>query len=403
MCKYEEGYEYYDHEARRFGSFECEEREVKDGLCIFHHPEYWKVHPKEVEEKFYEKVESAIENNEDLFCIGYNLPDINLDNKFPKSVYFGFATFNGEAQFYYTMFEGKADFSEAKFNGKANFGVATFNKADFSGTTFNRQAYFGFATFNGEAEFFKADFNKAIFSDTTFNGKALFESLRRIKGNSQYGNDPILDFRHVHFGNPEEVHFDDFDLGNTSLAYTDVSKIDIGERVRWKANKKLMDERLADKGEVPYEVVATVYRRLRQNLESKLRYVEAGRFFVAEMEVKRKNVRTKNRVLKWIRINVFSALAWYKHFSNYGESYKRIILWIAVMLFLPAVVTTITQVSSLSQFTSNFQKQLQDYIFAFFQLKTDNIIELAIRILSLLLMGQLYIALRRQFERKYKI
>lgn len=43
---------------------------------------------------------------------------------------------------------------------------------------------------------------------------------------------------------------------------------------------------LADERKVPYEKVATIYRRIRLILESKLRYIEAGGFFIAEMEVK---------------------------------------------------------------------------------------------------------------------
>jgi len=266
-----------------------------------------------------------------------------------------------------------------------------------------------------------ATFNKvASFRRATFFQEAIFRKLRN-KRDSQYQDAPVLSFQSSIFVNPEKIRFDDFDLGNVSFVYTDVSRINLGERVRWETSKKPIDERSADEGEVPYEVVATVYRRLRQNFDSKSRYVEGGRFFIAEMEVKRKNVKIKNRMLKWLRTNVFSALAWYKYFSNYGESYIRIILWAIFTPPLASFLTTLTTIplnlsqpitvsldadliiESLTQFFTNFQEHLRNYVLAFFQLKTDNMKELTIRILSLLLLGQLYIALRRQFERKYKI
>jgi len=460
MCKYK--IRYWDYEARKFLLFECTKKAVKDGFCIFHHPNCWKEYPVKVANEFYKKVESAIQNNEKLLCIGFNLPELTLRMKFEKPVYFnssGFhgktdfqgaafnracfqrATFNkaffrgatfkqeldfnkstfnaayfskatfGRANFCNTIF-GKAVFKEAIFN-EAYFANATFNEAYFTGAKFNEKADFRRARFNiadfiyatfGKADFVSTEFNEEVcFNNATFS-QAYFFALRRKRENSIYGNDPILKFKSVDFCNPEEAHFDYFDLSNTSFAYTDVSRVDIGERIQWKTNEKMYDERLADEGKLPYGKVATVYRRLRQNLESKMRYTEAGRFFTGEMECKRKDVENKNHVLKWLRTNVFSTLAWYKYFSNYGESYQRLIPWIIGTPFLAAFLTTLlqTSLSSLAQFTTDFQQNLRNYIFAFFQLKTDNTIELAIRILSLLLMGQLYIALRRQFERKYK-
>lgn len=335
--------------------FRCGEEVVKDGFCVFHHPTYWKEKPEDVAKKFYEKVEKAIKNNEKLLCIGYNLPKIDLSGKeFPKPTYFSWAT---------------------------------FKTAYFRWATFNETAYFRWATFDGEATFI---------------------SLKEA---------PAILFEVVSFKNPEKVVFDDFDLSNVSFVYTDISRVNFGERIRWDKNKKHIDERRADKGEVPYEVVATVYRRLRQNLESKMRYTEAGRFFIAEMNVKRKNVKTKNRLLKWLRTNIFSALAWYKHFSNYGESYTRILTWIMATPFLMALIeilfktpppTMTTPVNiqitteNLIQSLTVYSQYLKRHTYAFFQLRTETTFELATRILSLLLMGQLYVALRRQFERKYR-
>ena len=441
MCKYK--HEYWDHEPLRHRSFKCKEKAVKDGFCIFHHPNYCKKHPERVRKEFYKKVESAVKSNNKLLCIGYNLPEISLRKKFPISVYFSHSMFHGTADFYSAKFEGRAvftgasfteeaDFEHARFTEEARFNEATFtDEVSFEFAIFTDDATFSFASFHKEANFEHAEFHKGAyftlgkfaglgnFLHAKFAEVANFLSLVRMEDCVQSGRDPFIVFQSVKAGKPEKVRFHDFDLSNTSFAYTDISRIDISEEVQWSANEKLLDERRADDGQIPYEVIATVCRRLRQNLESKLRYTEAGRFFVTEMEVKRKKVKIKNRVLRWLRENVFSALAWYKYFSNYGESYQRLILWIVCTPLLAAFLTTLatvpisgisqlnlplemeTVIESFTKFLANFQEHLRNYILAFFQLKTDNIKELAVRIISLLFMGQLYVALRRQFERKY--
>lgn len=339
------------------------------------------------------------------------------ETQFAGMVFFCDATFTRHVRFYRAVFNENADFSGAKFAGAVSFYEAAFTRTvefdltafakevDFSEVKFADSAYFTKAAFTGKVDFSEATFTEdASFSRTTFAKEAYFLDLKRKKEGSSITFDPILVFQNVAFGDPRQVRFDRFDLSNISFVATDVSQIDIGENVRWRQNRKLLDERRAEKGEVPYEKAATVCRRLRQNLESRLRYVEAGHFFVREMEIRRKNVRTRNRVIRWLRTNVFSALAWYKYFSNYGESYQRIIPWIIFIPFAAAFLTTLytTPISCPSQIYTNLQNYCRNYFFAFFQLKSDSYAELLVRVLSLLLMGQLYIALRRQFERRYK-
>jgi hypothetical protein len=370
---------YWDFESDGFVEFKCSEQAKKDDFCIFHHSEYWKENEKLVRERFYEKVEAARRNKEKLVCRRYNLPSINVTEEFESSVYFS-----------RTKFHGKANFSNTKFSRAAGFAHAEFSEdADFSHTSFSGTADFFHAKFSKEAKFERARFSESVF-------------FTKLQKGSKDG--PVLYFIDAKFEKPELVWFDEYDLGNTSFLYTDVGKINIGERVTWGSDRRIFDERRADRGEhgVHYGVVATVYRRLRQNLESKMRYTEAGRFFVGEMECKRKNVKIKNPVLRWIRTNILSALAWYKYMSKYGESYSRVILWIPLTPTVAALLKTVTETLHPHQFITNLLQNLQNYIFAFFQLKTDTPEELALRIISLLLMGQLYISLRRQFERRYK-
>jgi hypothetical protein len=82
-----------------------------------------------------------------------------------------------------------------------------------------------------------------------------------------------------------------------------------------------------------------VYRNLRENYEFRLRYDDAGRFFIKEMKLKRKyrEIESENsRVVKengWFRKH-FSLTGLYYHFSRYGESISRPALIGAVTVFL---------------------------------------------------------------------
>jgi len=378
-CKFKHDGLYWDFESEGFIAFKCSEPAIKNGLCIFHHPDYWKENEKQLRKDFLEKVKSVRKNGKKLLCIGYNFPSIKFEAEFKSAVYFSWAKFHGEANFSKSKFFREACFPYAEF----------FEKASFSNVHFSGVADFFSAKFFGRASFYRAKFSE----------RALFTELR--KGSK---DEPALSFFDVKFDKPEMVKFDGFSFANTSFLQAEVGKIDIGENMSWGSDRKIYDERRADMRSPSrtYDVVATVYRRLRQNLESKMRYTEAGRFFIGEMECKRKNVKIKNPILRWIRTNILSALAWYKYMSNYGESYSRVILWILLTPIAAALFAAVTQTSHLQQFITNLLQNLQTYLLAFFQLKTDNAIELALRIISLLLMGQLYISLRRQFERRYK-
>jgi hypothetical protein len=375
-CKFED--RYWNWESHGHVSFKCSEPAVKDDLCMFHHPTYWKENEERVRERFYEKVEEARKQDKEFICRKYNLPSITVTGEF-----------NNHVNFTTTTFHGKTNFSGTRFHKNACFPHAEFSEdADFSHTSFS-----------GIADFFDARFSKsARFDSARFSEEAYFTKLRG-------GSDkrPTLFFISSRFDQPELVMIDGFDLANTSFLYTDVSRVNIGESIPWGSDRRAFDERRADDGEgVRYEVVATVYRRLRQNLESRMRYSESGRFFVGEMECKRKNVKIKNHVLSWIRTNITSALAWYKYMSKYGESTSRVISWMLAVTIVPALLITLIQTPQLPQVGASFTLNLQNCVFAFFQLKSDTSIDFVMRLIGLLMVTQLYIALRRQFERRYR-
>jgi hypothetical protein len=79
-CKFKHNGLYWDFESKGYIAFKCSEPAIKDGLCIFHHPDYWKENEEQLQERFLEKVEGVIggvrRNGKKLLCIGYNFPSI---------------------------------------------------------------------------------------------------------------------------------------------------------------------------------------------------------------------------------------------------------------------------------------------------------------------------------------
>ncbi len=91
--------------------------------------------------------------------------------------------------------------------------------------------------------------------------------------------------------------------------------------------------------------VLSVYRNLRENYELRRRYDEAGKFFIRELEIKRKYREVKSKdsseyeIKKncWCRRNIFSLTGWYHLLSNYGESLRRPTLAGIIIVILATV------------------------------------------------------------------
>jgi len=471
-CKYK--YLYID---RGIKTYVCEEDAVKDGLCIFHHPEYWREHEDEVRKKFMEKVEDASNNKKPLFCISYNLPKINLSKKkFEAPVYFAEAIFHEGAKFCEAEFSSAADFSDVAFlsvadffrakfqyivdfayakfseadfsrvtfSSRADFSGAMFSLADFSATTFLSRAEFGKTTFSSRADFFKtkfseanffgAWFSEAYFIGATFSGAVAFDGVKFL-GEVLFNQTTFLDavsfvdsdfspdvleksldpyncilFKHANFEMQERVVFDGCNMERVSFICTDLERIKF-RNVKWK-NFKIYDEKLfllkrskeeargkSDKekeknlvdiiiGEdLTLDNVLAIYRALRENYDYCLRYDESGKFFVNEM-------RLKKRLSNFVEKIIMSA---YELLCLYGESYTRTIIWIlaTISLFALARLYMNAPIDSLDS--------LKISTAAFFQLYyNSDPLTLTERLISIPILGSLYISLKRKLERKIR-
>jgi hypothetical protein len=179
----------------------------------------------------------------------------------------------------------------------------------------------------------------------------------------------------------------------------------------------------------------SVYRNLRENYEFRLRYDEAGEFFIKEMELKRKYrediSEDGSRVIvkpnSWLRRNL-SLTGLYYRFSTYGESIAKPAIIAAITGGLSTLVwlmhsnptlqpsfssnvripysnfTGLANATNYVQWQEAFKRSLEDFV-PVLSIESDTkvgIVDFIVKIfggaLTFVLLG---VALRRKFERKY--
>jgi uncharacterized protein YjbI with pentapeptide repeats len=411
--------------------------------------------------------------------------------QFTKEAYFNEAQFTEEANFAYAQFTEKADFSGAQFTERANFNKAQFTEeADFSYAQFTKEAYFNKAQFTEEADFSYAQFAEANFFEAQFHAESSFNEAEFMNetdfSHSKFIQeakfvDTIFGFRssfnYVLFRDPENVIFQTDDLSQVSLANTDISRIRFGENVKWglanrptrylkiwgdvdKNKFKILEEReietlVASNGTVQNIAlgsVLAVYRSLRENYEYRLRYDEAGEFFIREMEMKRKykevslkkneesqedatavDHRKDEQVIveiqrnNWIIPNL-SLTSLYYHLSRYGESFSRPTLFgIGIVLFstllwltqpnaaspdfsihdatFPVMINSTDVGINSTNLGIAFKRSLTNFLpnLSFGTETGAGLLDFAFKIVGgAVTFGLIIIALRRKFERKFR-
>jgi len=280
-------------------------------------------------------------------------------------------------------------FSRAVFEKKVYFYGTEFKEADFWHTTFKDEADFREATFTATANFSEAIFEAgADFTLTKFNAFARLRKARFLK--------------------PRSVVFDQNQMNNVSFLHTEgLSEVTL-RSVQWPTDKgrcRLIDEDLMKEGEqdATYVNIADVYRRLRRNYESRLRYSEAGSFFKSEMEMRRMQVAPGKKLVDKVRRNLLSAIGWYNLLSVYGESPSRVAVCalavFGVFSFWRFLVTPLPINPCLTQLVSAAMNSIERTILVFFQLKSEDFSDGIERILSALLLTLSAVTLRRQLER----
>ncbi len=389
---------------------------------------------------------------------------------FKKLADFTFALFQ-DVTFSEATFSEKVIFLDATITGDANFLSANFkNEANFINTKFQKRAEFCDTIFGQKADFSEATFSdEAVFRRSTFSQGAFFSGEFKKQ----------VYFNYAIFEQPSKVTFENSDVSTVSFSGTDITRIRFGDKVMWGGDgytileeQRLMkyieehkEKTLSDKsiqGEndgsdpLSLELVLSVYRNLRENYEFRLRYDDAGKFFIKEMELKRKYreitksstpkhwkfklrknrskrntevTRTSEIIENHVLRKHISLTGLYYHFSTYGESILKpviigiIIVGLSTAFWLiqanpegeptvPSVISIMTssKFTNITQSWNNthalkaFERSLTDFL-PLLSMPSNvevGVLDFIVKIvgggLTFVLLG---VALRRKFERKY--
>jgi len=373
------------------------------------------------------------------------------NSTFKNITYFDGSTFEGSVDFQGAVFENRADFFNNDFNKKANFDGVKFNKlAFFDNSQFNDLATFKNTNFGDSASFCRVyfikgvDFSNAIFLNTTlfdysnfkevsnfqeiviqdimslrqtmvegrlnFNVKEWKDSQRNEKTTLIIFNDPIVTQNGKIILEGTLGKIDKQLIKGVSLLNTELEKIEfINEEWPHLNNnvnlrKTCIDEYLLkpyytqELAILHYDVTAPqvgqLYRRLRENYENAKRYSEAGDFLIGEMEMRRKyDPSWYNRQL----------LRLYKELALYGESIGRPLFWSGLLIVLATGCITFVLNRSITQteFLSMFIDILPQVFMSFFPFgQATTFYFFIIKLLGSLLLGAMFIAVRRRLERR---
>jgi uncharacterized protein YjbI with pentapeptide repeats len=186
--------------------------------------------------------------------------------RFNDRTYFRRTRFLGETKLRGIIFDSLVDFSETEFASSADFSEAKLKRSNFTDTTFNK------------AFFTRTEFVEAYFKLTKFKDEAKFNFSSFIE--------------------PEKIIFTSLNLSNVSFMFSDITRIKF-DNVKWGKERnefKIYDERLLEQElegtnehdfEFSLDDILAVYRNLRENYEFRMKYDEAGSFFIREMELRR--------------------------------------------------------------------------------------------------------------------
>lgn len=461
ICEYEHWYT--DTKTRKYVEYICDRVSLPNNkFCKFHNDTYFQTHEDEMREMLIEELNNTV-SRAPIYFIGYHVPSIIISKiNNDRSIYFTNSKFHGDVEFYDGIFK-IIDFTDAKFEGKfqmmsvdvteifsftnttwkeseknvvefelcnlkkTNFSINTVNSISFKCCkldsskfrtfTFRQNMVIDDSIFTGKVDFSDGRFcGKLTVSNTTFHSNTSFQY-------SEFSN--IAKFHNVDFKEQSLVIFEG-DLTNLSFIGTDITRIKFGGNTIWGGNDKytIADDTELVKNPEKFNLssVLAVYRNLRENYEFHLMYEEAGQFFVKEMELKRiyfqdssDDNKTKIKKIK----RYFSITNCYNVLSKYGESLKRVSVW-SLILFSAALIyffiypdifalneaKPIGKIDYSTKLSEDlffrFEISLERTLSSFFQINKGRLADYVIRIISLPILGVLFIVLRRRFERRFR-
>ncbi|WOV92369.1 MAG: pentapeptide repeat-containing protein [Candidatus Nitrosoabyssus spongiisocia] len=440
-------------QTAEYKTYECNRKCLDDGnFCLFHHKNF-KLNEDRIREEFEKELDQVIILGGTLEFIGCKIPSITLREKEYDniSIFFNFAEFRGSVKFIDVKFKAM-DFSHARFSegmygkkldvansfrfnnvkckdeiSELKFENCSLSENDFIGGNFKSLKFIDCELKN--TNFQATQFVELRVQNCTFVGKTNF---------SECVFSTIAEFRNADFKEQHLINFGE-DLSKVSFVDTDITRIKFNEFTSWDENHgyTIFDERkfFADPDKHKLSVALTVYRNLRENYEFRLMYEEAGKFFIGEMNLRRKyigyiknddNTKYRRRHGCVILSKCYSILAksrrrhgyvilskCYSILANYGESLHRIFLWTLGISVLTIIFFYIELDSCMIDemmsgnanvvFDSNKLFMALNRYFALFSYTNEfNLTDHFFRLLLIPILGIWFITLRRKFERRFR-
>jgi uncharacterized protein YjbI with pentapeptide repeats len=268
------------------------------------------------------------------------------ESQFTRAHFTG-TKFKGNIEFCGSNFSGIARFGQAEFRAETNFSDTTFAEivffpnlifseavlfertkfldgVIFNGVIFKKKGDFSNAVFRAECEFLGVDFaDDAIFIGANFLGRTVFAGQN---GEAVFlGN---ASFERV-VSTEVALRFIQIDLNRCRFIGTDVRKFQfVG--VRWPrigSRYGIYDETVSEPSQ--WSQIEELYRQLKQNYEDRHDYERAGDFHIGEKEMRLRNPET--------RLDLRIVLLIYKFLSEYGENYRRPLVWLILLWLLTSL------------------------------------------------------------------
>ncbi|WP_222424903.1 pentapeptide repeat-containing protein [Candidatus Nitrosocosmicus arcticus] len=366
---------------------------------------------------------------------------VSFDGSKLSEVFFWNSTFRDELRIAYTQFQKKTSFIgptffgdfiiyDTEFHGSLSLTrIICKHRLDIEDTIFKGYVSFSFSNFYREVDLTGVTFDEDLsFQSVSFHERISFRGI-------SFGK--YVSFNNTRINKPRESFFGIGDMSNAYFIHTDISELNFDPHIIWGNEKhkyKILPERLVEenldneqkkkwykkarnakentqtKRAIPWQIkkndILTNYRHLRENYEFNMRYEEASQFFIREMEIRRIYADTDRSLFikkkKWAQRH-FSLIAVYNIICNYGESYKRPLFWIGALTILSSSIFFVFDPCNGCSTYQRISEPIQSTLSDLFQTKSDNsILDFVIRVLSIPLLGTLFIALRRKFERRFR-
>ena len=335
-----------------------------------------------------------------FFATGVNFSH----SKFNRSLLFKAVGSDIKAQFNFT----ESTFTDIKLLG------STLATSDFDLAEFSRGMFIG-GRFTGEVSLVEARLSNCQFMLHAFEKQAQFTSTRFSGCNfeSLVFHDGATFKSSIFDANEKSVL--NTDLSNVSLLNADISGVKFRDHTQWDEDHRynIRDVRVFRSDPSAGEFLSTlgVLRSLRDNYEYHLMYHDAGQFFVQEMELRRMYLLQGGRISLHCRLHrIFSLTGLYCWICGYGESFKRVGAWTALLFGASLAYFTVQAELAPEACTScapldAFEKlgvHLKRTLAAFFPLGGGDLPDYAVRATSVPLLGTMFVVIRRRFERRMR-